>query len=264
MIPVSRVGAFVALALLLSGASPGGSLPLQESHREAFGDLRATLFETSLAKLYPGGVVKWDPNLLLQASDGVSRPVEFAGLVFRPSKEGGLEGATGVEVGNEKEKHLLLRRTFKSAAVARFHTQLVAFKADIKGRIRDFRQFPFAPSEDLTEIKILQIQSWQSGSWPTLGVRYVSHYADPASFTSVEWQSLFDANSGNFVSRLPIGLVQQDNRGHEQTVIFSLQRPSPGELAVRDTFSGRAITYPCSDPCVMDGPTLLLKWHEQE
>jgi len=42
--------------------------------------------------------------------------------------------------------------------------------------------------------------------------------------------------------------------------MFSIRRSSASQLDVTDTLTKQANQYPCSDPCIVDGPTLLAHW----
>jgi hypothetical protein len=97
------------------------------------------------------------------------------------------------------------------------------------------------PSEGLTELKIMSIQEWSQREWPTLEIHYDTHRVAPNSFTTIEWSSIFDSNSGQFISRLPMGITRKVRGGAEQPYFFGFSRNSPTTLAITNRYGEKPI-----------------------
>jgi hypothetical protein len=116
------------------------------------------------------------------------------------------------------------------------------------------------PGEPLTEIKTMSIKDWDQTEWPILEVQYDTHLASREYFTTIEWHSVLDANSGEFVSRLPFGISRRVRGGPEESYGFQIGRIDPNTLLIADRMTGTKHPYQCSDPCVVDARTLLSEW----
>ncbi len=62
----------------------------------------------------------------------------------------------------------------------------------------------------------MSIKDWSTTEWPTLEIQYDTHRATPTSFTTIEWHSVFDANTSQFISRLPFGITRKNKGAAER------------------------------------------------
>lgn len=227
--------------------------------RKAYGEVRALVMESLLTTLYPGAQVQWDPDLMVRMPGGDPRPVQVS-LYVRGSANGGLEGVAAIEWQREKETFIHEAQNFQRSDTPNFLTQLIVFRADTGGHVNSYKKLDLDPLDQLTELKTFSIEDWSQNNWPTLHVQYDSHMVAPSVFTTIEWQGTFDANTGRFVNRLPFGISRKVKSGPEEGYMFSVARVGPTTLQIMDQLTKKAVQYHCSEPCVVDGPTLLSQW----
>lgn len=245
-----------ALVLLLCLCAASQNKP---DYRHGFGEPRATIMESLLKEILPNAQFRWDPQLVVDAGDGVAR-IQFPGFAFRPASDGNIDGATGFEVGSAKQDFVFASKNFKPTNGSSFATELIVFRATPDGRILTHRKFSLDPSDPVTEIKTIQVQTWPDAGWPTLAVQYVSYTKAPDSFATVEWRAVFDANSGKVTSRMPLGIRRVLRNGQEQVHMFSSSRSGPAQVQLTDVLSKQSAPYQCPEPCVVDRATLLDQW----
>lgn len=247
--------------LLLSLACEVFGQTRTKSHRDSFGDVRATIMETLLLSVYHGAQFRWAPDLELQLPKESFNPAHFPGFTFNVAPDGSLYGASGFELGSEKEQAIFESKQFRRKPAREFGAALLVFRADAKGNVTRAERFDLDPSDPMPEIKMVHAASWPGIGWPVLQVRYVSHAVAQGSYTRIEWQASFDANAGKLISRLPAGIVTQTG-SNESMQMFSIQRTDANHLQITDTLSKKVKPYSCSDPCIVDGPTLLAQWSQ--
>lgn len=93
-----------SILFLLGGVQV--SSQTRRSHREAFGEPRASIMESLLASLYPTGQFNWNPQLTIAVDGGAPQVVHFPGFDFKPTVDGNVDGATGIEIGDEKQEFI--------------------------------------------------------------------------------------------------------------------------------------------------------------
>jgi hypothetical protein len=246
------------LVLLLLAAEISFAQMKPGDRRKAYGEVRASVVESVLTTLYPGAAVQWDPALTVQLPGEKPRMVEVPVYVRGSVATGGLEGIATVELEGKKEKFIFDAEGFQRTDSPVFPTILVVFRADKAGHIEKFKKLMLDPGEPLTEIKNFSIQDWSQKEWPTLEVQYDTHIAAHDSFTTIEWRSVLDADSGQFISRLPFGISRKAKGKPEQLYGFSIGRNSPTSVLIAS--QGETHQYDCPEPCVMDARTLLSQW----
>jgi hypothetical protein len=252
---MNLVAAIVVLVLgsgLTYGQSP-------QNHRSAFGELRATVMESLLSKIHPGARFQWDPDLRVEI-DRKLREVTFPGFTLIATSDGRFEGATGVEFGRDKEELIYNAEHLRSVPSQKLPTDLAVFETDARGVVTRLRVSALDPSDALTKIKLINVKPWAPNSWPVARTQYVSYFGNPDSFTRIEWNAAFDTNSGQFVSRLPLGIVRITKDGGEETHPLTVARKDPNTLQILDSVTKTVLEYRCSDPCVMDGNVLISEW----
>jgi hypothetical protein len=216
--------------------------------------------ESLLTTVYPGAEVVWDPTLMLRLRGENPRIVAVPVYVRGSAENGGLEGIATIELEKKKEQFIFEAQNFRRTDRPDMPTELYVFRADMAGRIQRYKKLVIDPAEPLTEIKTMSIEDWSKKEWPTLQLQYDTHRAAPNSFTTIEWHGTFDANSGQFISRLPFGITRKVKGGPEQLFFFGLGRTSPSTVMIADRIGGESHPYTCFDPCVMDADTLLSEW----
>lgn len=247
-----------SLLLILVGAGFAQMKP--GDRRNAYGEVRASITESVLTVLYPGAQVLWEPDLMIKMPGDRPRMVQVPVYVRGSAATGGLEGAASVELEGEKEKFIFDTQGFQRSDSPAFSTVLVVFRADTSGHIEKYKKFMLDPREPLTEIKTLSMQDWSQKEWPNLEIQYNTHLVARDSFTTIEWHGVFDANSGQFINRLPFVITHKVNGGPEESYAFSIRRSSPTTLLIADHLGGSTHSYNCADPCVIEARTLLSQW----
>ena len=230
------------------------------SYRDAFGEPRASLMESLLAIVYPNVAIKWGPTLMIELSPGKAQRVQFPGFVFKPLGNTSLIGATGIEVGDEKAKLVFQSSHFQQTSSGQFPSLLVVFLANLNGQVTSQKKMSLDPSDPLSEIKLIQVGDSAAGTWPFLTVQYVSHVTDSATATDIEWQALFDPNTGKVVRRVPSGIHMRSKDRKEALAMLKMQRVDASTVSFMDLLTKKTFTYSCADPCIVDGPTLLATW----
>jgi len=249
---VTLGSALVLAGMALAQMKPG-------DFRKAYGEARAGVIESVLTTLYPGAQVRWDPYLAVQMPGENPRMVEVP-VYVRGAESGGVEGVATVDLEGKKEKFIFEAKAFQRDDHPVFSTVLLVYRTDAALHINKYKKLLLDPADPLTEIKTMNIQDWSQKEWPTLEIQYDTHVAARDSFTTIEWHSVFDANSGQFISRLPFGISRKVRGGPEQSIPFSIGRITSGTILLKDRMGWGMHLYHCSDPCVIDGPALLSKW----
>jgi hypothetical protein len=249
--------ALLGVGLVLAGTSVGQMK--RGDRRKAYGEARASVIESLLTTIYPGADVLWDPALMVKGPG--MRPLMVEVPVYvRGSADGGMEGVATVEVEGRKEQFIFEAQSFQRTDRPVFPTELYVFRADTSGHIQRYKKIAIDPDEPLTEMKTMAIQDWSQKEWPTLEIQYDTHRPAPGSFTTIEWHGVLDANSGEFISRLPFGISRKARGGSEGMYMFGIGRENPNTVIITNRFGGESHPYSCSDPCVMDADTLLSDW----
>jgi hypothetical protein len=235
----------VLLLLTLTGISLAQMKP--GDRRKSYGDARASVIESLLTTVYPGAQVLWDPSLSVQEPGGTPRQVAVPVYVRGSVATGGMEGIASIELEGRKEQHIFEAQGFRRTDKPGFLTALYVFRADRIGHIERYKEITLDPDETLTELKTMSIQDWSQREWPTLDIQYDTHRSAPGSFTTIEWHGTLDANSGQFISRLPFGITRKLRGGPEQDFYFSLARNGPTILLIGSR-GGETHPYPLLRP----------------
>jgi len=242
---------FVALTL----ASGGILAQTGTTWRNSFPEPDATLRESLLLALFPGAQFIWSPELKVKVAGSEPRVVQFSGFNYLLGDDGNFNGVTGLDLGKAKEDYISRSRNFRQSDSKSFPASLIVFSAAQSGHILSFKKFTLDPLDMLASVKSVELTKW-----PMLRLGYESHFPTADSFTTIEWDALFDAKGGHFVSRRPRGIQRKLKNGEEQIHMFTMSRLSPSQIQITDVLSKQTVPYPCSDPCVIDGPTLLSQW----
>lgn len=251
----------VAIVVLLISYEIGVAQMKPGDRRKAYGEMRASVMESLLQTLYPGAVVQWDPALTVQIPGEKPRMVDVGVSMRGSAATGEPEGIASIEFEGLKQTFIFQAQSFQRSDRPNFLTELIVFRADMSGHIQRYKKVLLDPEEPLTELKTMSIKDWSTTEWPTLEIQYNTHRATPTSFTTIEWHSVFDANTSQFISRLPFGITRKNKGAAERDYWLGLSRTSPTAITIGERFSGETRQYECSDPCVMQAGTLLAKWN---
>jgi hypothetical protein len=256
--PVRFSRFLLAISLTVAGISFAQMKP--GDYGKAFGEPRASVMESLLATLYPGAEVLWEPELSVRVPGEKPRMVAVPVDVRGSEANGGLEGVATIELERKKEQFIYEAENFRRTDRPVFPTELIVFRADMAGRIERYKRLMLDPAEPLTEVKTMSIQDWSQKEWPTLEIQYDTHRVAPGSFTTIEWHGIFDANTGQFISRLPFGITRKLKSGPEQSFFFGIGRNSPTTVLITNRYGRETHEYYCPDRCVVDADTLLSEW----
>lgn len=222
---------------------------------------RAPLTEAVLGALYPGAQVQWDPALTVQIPGQKPRVVEVPLYMRGDAVSRGIVGIASIEFDGAKEQFIFEAQSFQRTDNPILPTVLVVFRADNAFHLMKYKRLLLDPGEPCSELKTMSIRDWPSQKeWPTLDIQYDTHIARRDSFTTIEWRSLLDANTSQFISRLPFGFSRKLRGGPEETHPFTLRRVNADTIDIGDYMNGVNHRYSCSDPCVVDPQTLLSEW----
>jgi hypothetical protein len=211
---------WVALALLLTVAETSFAQMKPGDVRKAYGEARASVMESLLTTVYPCAEVVWDPALMLRLRGEKPRIVAVPVYVRGSAENGGLEGIASIEFENKKEQFIFEAQNFRRTDRPDMPTELYVFRADTAGRIQRYKKLVIDPAEPLTEVKVMSVEDWSQKEWPTIHIQYDTHRAAPNSFTTIEWHGTLDANSGQFISRLPFGIARKVKKGGPEQLFF--------------------------------------------
>ena len=165
-----------------------------------------------------------------------------------------------MEVGTAKSDYIGKLDKFQQTDNQAFTTTIVAFREDSSGRISDLKKATLDPDDSLTKVNWFEVQNWPAGSWPVLRLRYTSYLQGGASLTTIEWDALLDIATASFLSRMPSGIFVSQKSGEQTGDILSAHRVTSAQIAIVGNTTKKTIAYSCSEPCVVDGPTLLALW----
>jgi len=257
---VLQIRVFLVLSSLLLLTRGGSAQMKPGDRRKSYGEPRASVIESLLATLYPGSEIDWDTETL--RIPGENPHVFGVGVAVTASQaNGGLEGIASVDFDGKKAVFISQARNFQRTDSPAFPTLMVVFRADSSGHIEKYKKLMLDPKEPVTEIKNFSVRDWSQNEWPTLDIRYVTHVFSPSSsFASIEWRSVFDANSGQFVSRMPLGIAIKARGNAERDLVFGISRSNPNTLLIGTRFGHETHPYTCTDPCVVDAHVLLSQW----
>jgi hypothetical protein len=127
--------ALIAVLMLVPDLAFGQS---PQTHRAAFGELRATVMESLVSKIHPGALFQWDPDLRIEIG-GTLKEVTFPGFTLIATSGGRFEGATGIEFGQDKEKYIDKAAHLRSVPPQKFSTDLAVFETDARGVVTRLR-----------------------------------------------------------------------------------------------------------------------------
>lgn len=255
----SRITLMIVAAVLLAAMTPllRGQT---KSRRAAMGDERAAEVETLLTTISSGATVVWDPELAIRAGSQLI-PVDMEEFKVTPQADGSLWGVAAFELGPSKKDYLSQLKKFQPVNSQSFPTTLVVFRTNSSRRtITAWKKFDLTPSGQLSRVQVLHVQNWTAAQWPVVSVQYTSYFPSGDSLTAIEWYSRFDTNTGSFRSRMPAGLIITQKDGSSATEIFSIRRFDSSNLEIQGEIAKKEITYPCADPCVVDGTKFLSQW----
>jgi hypothetical protein len=224
--------------------------------RRAYGEARASVIESVLKTIYPDARVQWDPQLAIQFPGEKPRMVQVPVYVRGRAATGGLEGVATIELDGQKERYIFEAQNFQRSDRPALPTELIVFRADVTGRIQNYKRIMLDEREPVTEVKDMSIEEWTRQEWPVLRIQYDTHRAAMGSFTTIEWRALLDADRGEFVSRIPMGITRRLRGGAEEMIPVGVKRTSSSTVVITSR-DGESHSYSCSDPCVIDADTLL-------
>lgn len=233
---------------------------ISKGRRDAYGSQRAGQAEELLRSLYPGAKVEWEPILAIRKSSGEVLPVDLGNFATVNHEDGTSEGVAGLEVGRDKLEHIKKLTNFQETEARAYTTMFVVFRTNASGHINDLKKVVLDPSDPLTKIDWFEVHSWPARGWPVLRVRYTSYLPADGSLTTIEWGGLLDTAAGSFVTRTPSGVFVKQKGGGETGDILSVHRAGPDQITIVSNATNKTIVYPCSDRCVVDGPTFLASW----
>lgn len=250
----------ILLGASLAAAVSGFAQMKPGDRRKAYG-ARAPIMEAVLAALYPGAQVQWDPAFTVQIPGRKPRMVEVPVYMEGDGLSKGIIGIASVEFDGAKEQYIFQAQSFQRTDNPVLPTVLIVFRADNAFHLTKYKKLFLDPGQPCSELKTMSIQDWpQQKEWPTLAIQYDTHIARPDSFTTIEWHGVLDANSGQFINRLPFGMSRYVRGGGEEMHPFSLRRVNANTVDIRDFMNGARHRYSCSDPCVVDPQTLMSQW----
>jgi hypothetical protein len=261
---ISKVNRILPVLMVGIGISVAAAGYAQEvkTRREAYGAERAGQVETLLHALFPNDKVEWDPVLAIRQGSGTLMPVDLGNFVATRHEDGSTSGVTALEVGTAKARHLEKIKKFQSSDGSVFSTTMVAFRTPASGQPLEIKKVPLDPYDPLTRITWFEVKSWPAGGWPVLRLRYESYTASRDALTVLEWESLLDMATSSFLGRIPTGILTLRKGGEPMEEMFSTRRISSTEVEIVGGATKKVISYPCGDPCVVDGPTFLARWSQ--
>ena len=233
-----------------------------KGRRAATGVERAAQVETVLKAIYPEAAFQWDPDLAIRVGSGPLTPVDLTGFTAARQSDGSVNGVTGIEVGTAKLDYIDKLKKLQSISTRNFQTTIVAFRIDSSGHISDLKKISLDPSDPITKIEWLAIQKWPVGGWPSLRLDYSSFIRETNSLGMIGWDSVLDMATGSFLARIPTAVAVIHKGGQQANDIVSVRRSSPTQIQITGNSTKKVIDYPCTDRCVVDGPTLLRDWSE--
>jgi hypothetical protein len=249
----------IAAASLVTAAASFAQMKPGD-RRKAYGP-RAPIMEALLAALYPGSQLQWDPAITIEIPGQKPRSVDMGVSLRGNPATGGPDGIASIEFDGTKAQYIFQAQSFQRTDNPVLPTVLIVFRADPAFHITKYKKIFLDPGQPCSELKTMAIHDWPPQSeWPTLDIQYDTHIMRPDSFTTIEWHGVLDANTGQFISRLPFGISRKVRGGPEQTHPFSLRRVNANTIDIGDFMSGASHRYTCSDPCVVDTETLLSQW----
>lgn len=255
---------FSAVVLILMTISISAMNVAQEvrSRRQAYGVKRAEEVEALLRRLYPNAVIEWDPVLAIRQGSGAPEPVDMGNFVTRHEPDGSVLGVTALEVGRAKNDRLEKLKNFRASEIPTFTTMMIAFQMPRSGQPLDIKKVLLDPYDPLSRVTWFEVRNWPAGGWPELRLRYESYKISSNAVTVIEWDSVFDMTSGTFLARLPSGILTYRKYGDPNQEILSFHRTGPREIEIVGGVGKKELTYPCGDPCVVDGDAFLAQWPE--
>lgn len=250
----------IALGVSLVGALAGLAQMKPGDRRKAYG-VRAPIMEAVLAALYPGAQVQWDPALTVQIPGQKPRMVEVPVSLQGDPVTRGIMGVASIEFDGAKEQFIFQAQSFRRTDNPVFPTVLIVFRADTAFHLTKYKKLFLDPGQPCSELKTMSIQDWPAQKeWPTVAIQYDTHVARRDSFTTVEWHGVLDANTGQFINRIPLGFSRTVRGGQEELHPFGIRRVNANTVDIVDLMNRASHPYNCSDPCAVDPQTLLSQW----
>jgi hypothetical protein len=239
---------FFVLAASFRAAAASFAEMKPDDRRKAYGP-RAPIMEAVHAALYPGAQVQWDPAFTIQLPGQQPRMVDVPVYMRGNPVTGDPGGIASIEFDGTKEQYILQAQSFRRTDSLVLPTVLIVFRADAVLHIAKYKKLLLDPGQPCNELKTMLIHDWPpQKEWPTLDIPCDTHIAHRDSFTTIEWHNLLDANTGQFISRLPFGISRKVRGGSEQMYPFSLRRVNASTIDIGDFMSGESHRYNLLQP----------------
>jgi hypothetical protein len=244
----------VTIALIL--AASGGRAAVDA--RTQFGATRASLLEAITANVY-GGHLEWTPLPTLVAADGTRRTIAVGGLTIR-NEAGGYTCAVSIEFpdtavpiltalqrfeapAGQSQPDIIAFKTTKAFAVTAVHRGTLGDSAAAVARVDDV---------DFTSLSYDAV-------WPEVYVTYTGSYGTSEWLGEIAWESKLSTDPVAPMGRVPTRLLRTDKNGQTKQDEAVAGARDEDTITVSSKSSHQLVAT-CTDPCLLDGKTLLALW----
>ena len=218
-------------------------------HRTQFGNAPATAMEQFAAIVAPGFVLEWTSKVWLVSADG-RHEIYFPGLAQQPTNEGWLL-ATGFSFPDGDKEAATVLAQFPKVAILR---------TDARGNLIEARYGVVDAEARDVQITSIEIGTAANDGWPLLQVRYRGTYVSGDVSGVIDWAAVLGGDRLVAVERLPLQ-IKKVVAGSGPTVDgVRARRTSDGLVELRAATRSAVVRLPCSDPCLLQGPSLVAEW----
>lgn len=242
-----------ALVALMSAAAQAAV-----DARAEFGATRASLLEAIATNVY-GGHVEWSPKPTLVALDNTRRTMSVGGFTIRNDADG-YTCAIAVEFPDTAPPILAALQRFEQPG-GQSQPDIIAFKATRSFAITAVHRGTLgdAPASVATVLDVDFTTLTYDAAWPEVYVTYTGSYGTSEWFGEITWDAKLTTDPVATTGRVPSQLTRIDKSGTVKEDVAIAGVRDEDTITVSSDASRKLVTT-CTDPCLLDGKTLLALW----
>lgn len=225
--------------------------------RVEFGATRASLVEAIATNLY-GGHVEWTPKPTLVAAGGTRRTMAVGGIAVRQDASG-YTCALSIEFTDTAPPLLAALQRYEPPTT-QSQPEIIAFKTTAAFAVTAVHRGSLGDPATVAHVQAMEITLLTNDAdWPEIYVTYTGSYGTSEWFGEISWESKLTTNPVAAAGRVPTALMRSDKTGDVKTDTATAGVVDVNTVSISSDASQKVVTT-CTDPCLLDGKTLLGLW----
>jgi hypothetical protein len=253
-----RMSRLVSLAVLLAVAMTAGA-----DLRTELGSAKVRAVEAAFAAAAPTAKLTWTDTLNVELPSGAKSEVSLLGPEVEVTPDGVTTYVMQVEFDDLLAAVVKHHREFTTTPPPAEPTDFVAVvKLSGTGEVLGQKIGRLDPTAVAIEAKGLELVEEYDvpQNWPGVSVTYWGYYGTTDWFGAVRWEAVYDFQLMTYNSRTPLGIAKARATGEGVEEHVLAVRTSPEIVSIRGGVTEQVVPYPCPNPCLFDGKSLLAAW----